>query len=342
MLIGHLPIVWICDQEAVQKFVVGPPPEKGRLRRWWVFLTQINLAVFHIPGIKNEMADYLSRNNFDERIQMDSELLAREAFAKMDIEMDLSLEALKDFPAWNFSEYQDEYSGKLSEMEPFRPKIFDGEFWYHDTQRLYKEKILVLPKTRLSNAILWCHLSNGHPGIERTMYFFYTHFYCNVTRSLLKAEIQQIVASCKVCIESKPNSVEDRGIIGSLPIPQLVNEIVYVDFIQVDEYNNFDYLFVMVDGLSRFTRIFPCRKKIDGEHVLKMVFENWIQVYGRMKEVYSDNDIRFVSESGWWQSVFRAMNIKVSFATPRRPQANSICERANRSILQNMRCLMTQ
>ena len=127
---------------------------------------------------------------------------------------------------------------------------------------------------------------------------------------------------------------------GSLPIPQLINEIVYVDFIQVDEYNNFDYIFTMVDGLSRFSRFFPCRKKIDGEHVLKMVFENWIQVYGRMKEIYSDNDIRFVSETAWWKSVFRAMNIKVSFATPRRPQANSICERTNRAFLQNMRCMM--
>jgi hypothetical protein len=59
----------------------------------------------------------------------------------------------------------------LKGMEKFRSKMFDGEFWYHDGQWLYKEKILVLP-IKDSNAILWSHISNGHPGIERTLYFF--------------------------------------------------------------------------------------------------------------------------------------------------------------------------
>ena len=93
-----------------------------------------NLVVYHVPGIKNEMADYLSWNNFDEMIQKDSELLAKEAFARMDLEIDLNLEVIKDFPNLQFEEYEEEFSEKLKGMEKFRSKMFDGEFWYHDGQ----------------------------------------------------------------------------------------------------------------------------------------------------------------------------------------------------------------
>ena len=42
----------------------GPPPEKAKLRRWWTYLSQLRLTVHHIQGVKNECADYISRNNF--------------------------------------------------------------------------------------------------------------------------------------------------------------------------------------------------------------------------------------------------------------------------------------
>ena len=39
----------------------------------------------HIQGIKNEMADYISRNNFDALLGESSEALAKEAFQRMDV-----------------------------------------------------------------------------------------------------------------------------------------------------------------------------------------------------------------------------------------------------------------
>ena len=64
-LLGSNPIVWLCDQEPVKSFQKGPPPEKAKLKRWWTYLSQFRLTVHHIPGIKNELSDYISRNNFD-------------------------------------------------------------------------------------------------------------------------------------------------------------------------------------------------------------------------------------------------------------------------------------
>ena len=64
-LFGTNPIVWLCNQEPVNTFQKGPPPEKGKLKRWWTYLSQFRLTVDHIQGIKNEMAGYISRNNLD-------------------------------------------------------------------------------------------------------------------------------------------------------------------------------------------------------------------------------------------------------------------------------------
>ena len=74
-------MVWLCDQEPVRTFQKGPPPEKAKLRRWWTYLSQLRLTVHHIQGVKNECADYISRNNLDALIGAQSEALAKEAFS---------------------------------------------------------------------------------------------------------------------------------------------------------------------------------------------------------------------------------------------------------------------
>ena len=90
-LLGSNPFDWLCDQEAVKLFQKGPPPEKATLKRCWTWLSQFRLTVHHIPGIKNRMSDYISRNNFDARIGESSEALAKEAFQHMDVQLDLSM-----------------------------------------------------------------------------------------------------------------------------------------------------------------------------------------------------------------------------------------------------------
>ena len=68
----------------------GPPSKKAKLKRWWTYLSQFRLTVHHIQGIKNEMADHISRNVFDALLGESSEPLAKEASVRMDVEPDLS------------------------------------------------------------------------------------------------------------------------------------------------------------------------------------------------------------------------------------------------------------
>ena len=54
----------------------------------------------HIPGIKNELSDYISRNNFDALIGESSEALAKEAFQRMDVQLDLSMRTAGILEGW--------------------------------------------------------------------------------------------------------------------------------------------------------------------------------------------------------------------------------------------------
>ena len=150
---------------------------------------------------------------------------------------------------------------------------------------------------------------------------------------------RNLTSTCETCLKSKPNSAPDRGLVASLPIPQLANDILYVDFVQMDPFNNLDYVLTIVDALTRFVKFLPCTKTISGESTMKLILQEWIQHYGKPMEIMSDNDIRFSQEKGFYQKAFSALGVKVNFCVPRHPQSNGLCERINRSFIQNMRVL---
>ena len=151
--------------------------------------------------------------------------------------------------------------------------------------------------------------------------------------------MQALVDKCEFCLKSKPSTQKDRGLVGSLPIPPLSNDILYIDFISMDNCDKYNYVLTIVDGLSRFAKFIPCTKNITGEETLKVIFQHWIQHYGKPTTIMSDNDVRFSQTSSFYQKVFKSFQIKTKFSLPRHPQSNGLCERTNRAFLQNLRAL---
>ena len=54
------------------------------------------------------MSDYISRNNLDALIGESSEALAREAFQRMDVQLDLSMRTAGILEGWSLTDYQSE------------------------------------------------------------------------------------------------------------------------------------------------------------------------------------------------------------------------------------------
>ena len=297
----------------------------------------------HIPGIKNELSDYISRNNFDALIGESSEALAKEAFQRMDVQLDLSMRTAGILEGWSLTDYQSEYEEILQTLSTgLEPRVIDGHQWYKNNQYLFYEDRIVVPEARLDGCLQWSHLSSGHTGANRSVDFFRECFYSSLTLTELRSRMQTIVDACG-CHASKQSDSRDRGLISSLPIPYCANSLLYVDYIHgLPRFGGYDSCLVVTCGLSRFTRVFPCNKKITGEQTVKMLVEQWFEPYGAPKQVHADEDVRIRSDTGWYKRVLNALNPEVTTGVPYTHTSNPLCERQNRVVEQNLRILMKQ
>ena len=297
----------------MKSFQKGPPPEKAKLKQWWTYLSQLRLTVHHIPGIRNVLSDYISRNNFDVLIGETSEALATEAFQRMDGQLDLSMRTAGILEGWSLTDYQSEYKDILQTLSTgLEPRVIDGHQWYKNNQYLSYEDRIVVPEARLDGCLLWAHLSSGHTGANRSVGFFRECFYSGLTLIEMRSRMQTIV-DARGCHASKQSHSRDRGLTASLPIPYCTNSLLYVDFIHgLPRFGGYDSCLVVTCGLSRFPRVFPCTKKITGEQTVKMLVEQHFEPYRAPKQVHSDEDVRTRSDTGWYKRVLNAVNVEVT------------------------------
>ena len=181
-LLGTNPVVWLCDQEPVKTIQKGPPPEKGKLKRWWTYLSQFTLTVHHIQGIRSEMADYISRNNFDALLGESSEAFAKEASQRMDVQLDLSMRTAGVLEGRSMKDYQSEYQCVLNSLsDGLEACLIDSDRSYKDNQYLYYEDRIVVPEAQLHGCLQWAHLSPGHTGGNRSVDLFRECLYSRLT-----------------------------------------------------------------------------------------------------------------------------------------------------------------
>jgi hypothetical protein len=222
-LIAQNKVVWLCDQKAVEAFVKDTPPKSPKLVRWWCFLRQMRLAVFHIPGVKNKLNDYISRNNFDEKRGRCWEDLSQDAFARMDCELDLAIDVADSIISHlRREDYLDDYGAIWGELEDDRrSKIIDGESWYRTETHLFKESKLVIPPGLVNDHLLEFHRRFGHPGVSQTILEFCKRYHVDIDPKNLKAMCANAVSRCGTCLFTQPRSPAERYEVSHLPIPTL-------------------------------------------------------------------------------------------------------------------------
>ena len=114
----------------------------------------VQVEVNHIPGIKNELSDYISRNNFDALIGESSEVLAKESFQRMDVQLDLSMRTAGILEGWSLTDYQSEYKEILQTLSTgLKPRVIDGHQWQKNNQYLFYEDTIVVPDAQLDGCL---------------------------------------------------------------------------------------------------------------------------------------------------------------------------------------------
>ena len=189
----------------------------------------------------------------------------------MDVQLDLSMRTAGILEGWSLTDYQSEDKDILQTLSTgLDPRVIDGQQWYKNHQYLFYKERTVVPEAQFDGCSQWAHLSSGHKGANPTVHFFCEWFYSRITLTELRSRMQTIVDACG-CHASKQSDSGDRGVISSLPIPYCTNSLLYVDFIHgLSRFGGYDSCLVVTCGLSRFTRAFPCNKKITGEETVKL------------------------------------------------------------------------
>ena len=103
---------------------------------------------------------------------------------------------------------------------------------------------------------------------------------------------------------------------GNLLILHMVNSVVYLDFRQLSHYARHNFALLVNCGLSTFLRVFPMNKTADSETVLKMLFEELVQVYGLPKVIHSHQDVRLTSAGNRYRGVLETLGCEIQLGTP--------------------------
>ena len=92
-----------------------------------------------------------------------------------------------------------------------------------------------------------------------------------------------------------------------------------------------DYLFVVVDRISKMCILMPCKKIITTE----LYFQNvWVH-FGLPTSIVSDRDSRFIGN--FWSNIWRMMNTKLKKSTAFHPQIDGKTEVVNITVVHLLR-----
>ena len=104
--------------------------------------------------------------------------------------------------------------------------------WSISTRGLLRKEVQTcLPKGAVHGALQWIHEVKGQPSLEQWWTSFKKTFDTQVPERSLKKMIEDLYNTCRECLRSKGKRPGERGIIGALRIPHMVNTLVFVDFI---------------------------------------------------------------------------------------------------------------
>ena len=98
--------------------------------------------------MKKECADYISRNNFDALIGARSEALAKEAFRRMDVHLDLNTTMIRPLDGLQQAEFLKSVGDIYQRLEKrLEPLQVNREQWKRDKSYLWQEEHSWYPVT---------------------------------------------------------------------------------------------------------------------------------------------------------------------------------------------------
>ena len=145
----------------------------------------------------------------------------------MDIFFDLTMskaELLSSLRNWD---YMKEYGDVLKALGDGSYALVDKELWSLSSSGiLTKEVQTCIPKKALGAALQWTHDVVRHPGPDSWLWAFQKMFHTRLPDTEVPQKTEDMHRTCKECATSKRNRPSDRGLLGVLPLPHMVNALL--------------------------------------------------------------------------------------------------------------------
>ena len=176
----------------------------------------------------------------------------------------------------------------------------------------------------------------GHKATIKTDALLRSQFYWKT----MTEDTNKYVRSCHSCQTRNAFPTKQHGKNHPLPVPAAPWQTISMDFMvnlpssAIGDLK-FNALYVVVDLLSKMTRLIPTTTNVKVEGVAKLYFDNIYKLHGLPKGIVSDRDTKFTG--AFWRALQKMVGTDLMMSTTSHPQTDGQTERANRSILQILR-----
>jgi len=225
---------------------------------------------------------------------------------------------------------------KMDSTEAERPDTMKSKSMLKPTAKQYGEYFVpVIPESLQPDIMYMFHDSTyaGHLSATATARKIKERAYWN----FMDKAIREYCRECSVCQESKSTNHLPFGLLQPVQPPSHVFEVIHVDLLgplpksgggRLNE-----YLFVIVDSLSKWVEFFPIRTPTAKK--LSEILEDQIFCrYGVPAMLVSDCGSQFISRL--FETTCKDWNVQHRFTAPYHHQANQ-SERVNRNIVEMLR-----
>ena len=305
------------------KYFDTQPHLSLRQSKWQDKLAAYDMEICYTPGKQNQAADALSR-----RPDMLATILAVHDNDRIHNQIQAAWERHPGLPAEH--------------------KLVDG-LVYKVTQDIHniEQWHLALPNApddeelnALKRLLIQEHHNPafcGHLGQDKTLQSLRRLF----TWRGISDDVTRFVQTCQICQATKTSNQKPSGLLQPLPVPEVRWEHVSMDLITQlpQSTGGHDCIFVVVDRLSKMIHLMPCKTAISAAELSKLFVDNVFKLHGMPKTIVSDRDPRFTSH--FWSAFHKAMGTRLAMSTAFHPQTDGQTERANRSIEQMLRAIVS-
>uniref|UniRef100_A0A0W0GEJ2 Putative pro-pol protein n=1 Tax=Moniliophthora roreri TaxID=221103 RepID=A0A0W0GEJ2_MONRR len=304
-----------------------------RQARWSLYLSQFELQLIHVPGMRMVQSDALSRRpDLVEEEDTDNKnivVLPDKLFINtIDTELkDMLEEALPTDEFFNMT------MESLLEKGTTPIKSFLQNWKTTDGILYYKNRAYVPnDPTLCKHLVKSIHeaLPHGHPEQWNTVDQIQRNYWWPGMTKYIKTFVDGCAACQQMKINTHPTQVLLQPIGGhkdALPF-QIITMDLITDLPEVDQCNS---ILVVVDHAATKGVIFiPCKKKLDAAEMAKLLFQHVYKRFRLLDKIISDRDPRFAAEV--FTEMGRILGIKQMLSTAYHPQTDGETERVNQEV----------